>query len=172
TEALIHEGRILADICRGAGATFIIDDRTDLVETVGADGVHLGKNDMPVKEARKLLGPKKIIGATANCFDDIRRAYLDGADYIGLGPFRFTTTKTNLSPVLGLEGYKHIIGTCRESGITLPIVAIGGITAEDVRSVMQTGVNGIAVSSEIINAPDPAEMTRRLIKKLKHEPKP
>ncbi|MDE6691980.1 MAG: thiamine phosphate synthase, partial [Muribaculaceae bacterium] len=126
----------------------------------------------PVKKARKLLGPKKIIGATANCFDDIRRAYLDGADYIGLGPFRFTTTKTNLSPVLGLEGYIDIIGRCGESGITLPIVAIGGITAEDVECVMQTGVNGIAISSEIINAPAPAEMTRRLIKKLKHEPKP
>lgn len=172
TETLINEGRILADICRRAGVTFIIDDRTDLVEKLGADGVHLGKNDMPVKEARRLLGPKKIIGATANCFEDIRQAYIDGADYIGLGPFRFTTTKTNLSPVLGPEGYMDIIGKCKDSGIQLPIVAIGGIMAEDVRSLMQTGVNGIAVSSEIINAPDPAEMTRRLIKKLKFEHKP
>lgn len=167
TETLINEGRILADICRGAGATFIIDDRADLVEKLSADGVHLGKNDMPVKEARRLLGPKKIIGATANSFDDICRAYLDGADYIGLGPFRFTTTKTKLSPVLGLEGYMDIIGRCRESGITLPIVAIGGITAEDAGTVMRTGVNGIAVSSDIINALNPTERTRRLIKELK-----
>lgn len=163
TVTMINEGQIIADLCRRAGATFIIDDRTDLVDTLGADGVHLGKNDMPVREARKLLGPRKIIGATANSFEDIRRAHADGADYIGLGPFRITTTKTNLSPVLGLSGYEKIMGECAASGISLPVVAIGGITAEDASKVMYTGVNGIAISSEIINAVNPTEKTRRLI---------
>lgn len=163
TETLIREGRTVADLSREAGAIFIVDDRVDLVETIGADGVHLGKNDMPVKEARKLLGPRKIIGATANCFEDIARAWIDGADYIGLGPFRFTTTKTDLSPILGLTGYRDIVGKCHEAGIRLPIVAIGGITADDTIDVMQTGVDGIAVSSEIINAPDPVDKTRVLI---------
>lgn len=159
TDTLLREGRAINRLCQSKDAIFIIDDRVDLVDTVGADGVHLGRNDMPVKEARHLLGPRKIIGATANCFEDIRQAYLDGADYIGLGPFRFTTTKTNLSPVLGLEGYREIVGKCKAEGIPLPIVAIGGITEKDVSAVMRTGVKGIAISSEIISAENPAEKT-------------
>ncbi len=163
TDTLMEEGLRLAALCREAGATFIIDDHVDLVAAVGADGVHLGKNDMPVKAAREKLGPKKIIGATANSFEDIIRAYTDGADYIGLGPFRFTTTKANLSPVLGMQGYSEIVKKCEAAGIHIPIVAIGGITADDVCALMSTGVDGIAISSEIINAPDPAVMTGRLI---------
>lgn len=163
TETLIREGRTVADLCREAGAIFIVDDRVDLVEPLGADGVHLGKNDMPVKEARKLLGPRKIIGATANSFEDITMAWVDGADYIGLGPFRFTTTKANLSPILGLAGYRDIMDKCRAAALQLPIVAIGGITADDTADMMKTGVDGIAISSEIINAPDPVGKTRVLI---------
>lgn len=169
TETLLEEGYRLAELCREAGATFILDDRVDLVKSLGADGVHLGKNDMPVKEARKVLGPMKIIGATANCFNDILQAYTDGADYIGLGPFRFTTTKKNLSPILGLEGYRKIVERCKTEGINIPIVAIGGITEDDVREVMQTGVDGIAISSEIINAPDPVEKTQTLISVVNNE---
>ncbi len=106
-------------MCRKAGATFILDDRTDLVDELQADGVHLGKNDMPVEQARGLLGGDRIIGATANTFDDIRRAAAAGADYIGLGPFRFTTTKRNLSPVIGLDGYRSIMERCRQEVIRL-----------------------------------------------------
>ena len=95
--------------CEGAGATFILDDRVELVKKLQIDGVHLGKNDMPVDEARKLLGDEFIIGGTANTFDDIRRLHEQGADYIGCGPFRYTTTKEKLSPVLGIEGYRQII---------------------------------------------------------------
>lgn len=163
TDTLMNEGLSVADLCHKAGAIFIIDDRVDLVGVVGADGVHLGKNDMPVKEARKLLGPRKIIGATANTFEDFRRAYIDGADYIGLGPFRFTATKENLSPILGLQGYAEIVEKCKAADIRLPIVAIGGITVADAARVMLTGVDGLAISSEIINAPEPTEMTRSLI---------
>lgn len=165
-DILLYEGRKIADLCHRSGAIFIINDKADLVEAVGADGVHLGKNDMPAREARRLLGPRKIIGATANTFEDIRQAYLDGADYIGLGPFRFTTTKSNLSPVLGLDGYREITGKVRAEGIGLPIVAIGGIKVKDIGAVMQTGAHGIAMSSEIINAADPVAKTESALREV------
>ncbi len=160
---LLAEGAEIARRCREHGATFIVDDHVELVDRLGADGVHLGKNDMPVAQARKLLGPEKIIGATANEFADIERAWLDGADYIGLGPFRFTTTKARLSPILGLEGYRRIVGQCREAGITLPIVAIGGITEADLSEVMSAGVNGVAISSAILTARSPEAKTREIL---------
>lgn len=150
--------------CRDAGATFIIDDRVELVRQIGADGVHLGKNDMPVGEARALLGDNFIIGGTANTFDDIRSHYEAGANYIGCGPFRFTTTKKGLAPVLGLEGYTSLIKRAREEGINLPIVAIGGITAEDIPAIMSTGVNGVALSGTVLRAENPVEEMKKLIK--------
>ena len=94
----------VAPLCRESGARFILDDHVELVERTGADGVHLGKNDMPVDKARTILGPGKIIGGTANTLEDVLRLHRQGADYIGCGPFRFTTTKKNLAPVLGLKG--------------------------------------------------------------------
>lgn len=150
--------------CRDAGATFIIDDRVELVRQIGADGVHLGKNDMPVGEARALLGDGFIIGGTANTFDDIRSHYEAGANYIGCGPFRFTTTKKGLAPVLGLEGYTFLIKRAREEGINLPIVAIGGITAEDIPAIMSTGVSGVALSGTVLRAENPVEEMKKLIK--------
>lgn len=154
-------------LCRQHGAKFILDDHVELVETAGADGVHLGKNDMPVDEARKILGPDKIIGGTANTIDDIIRLHRQGADYIGCGPFRFTTTKKKLSPVLGLEGYRDIVLKMRENGIDLPIVAIGGITVDDIPAIMGTGVTGIALSGAILNAEDPKSMTESILETLK-----
>lgn len=150
-------------MCREAGATFIIDDQVALVKEIGADGVHLGKNDMPVAEARKVLGPDFIIGGTANTFDDVRMHYEAGANYIGCGPFRFTTTKEKLSPVLGLDGYCSIVSQMREEGINLPIVAIGGITAEDIPDIMKTGVTGIALSGTVLRAEDPILEMQRLL---------
>lgn len=150
--------------CRDAGATFIIDDRVELVRQIGADGVHLGKNDMPVGEVRALLGDNFIIGGTANTFDDIRFHYEAGANYIGCGPFRFTTTKKGLAPVLGLEGYTYLIKRAREEGINLPIVAIGGITAEDIPAIMSTGVSGVALSGTVLRAENPVEEMKKLIK--------
>lgn len=150
-------------MCREAGATFIIDDQVALVKEIGADGVHLGKNDMPVAEARKVLGPDFIIGGTANTFDDVRMHYEAGANYIGCGPFRFTTTKEKLSPVLGLEGYRSIVSQMREEGINLPIVAIGGITADDIPDIMKTGVTGIALSGTVLRAEDPIQEMQRLL---------
>lgn len=149
-------------MCREAGATFIIDDHVELVKRIKADGVHLGKKDMPIAEARRFLGDDFIIGGTANTFEDVRAHYESGANYIGCGPFRFTTTKKGLSPILGLEGYISICSQMKAEGINLPIVAIGGITAEDIPMIMQTGVTGIALSGAVLNAEDPVEEMRRL----------
>ena len=149
-------------LCREAGATFVIDDRVLLVKELHADGVHLGKGDMPISEARRILGDTYIIGGTANTIDDVRRHYHDGANYIGCGPFRFTTTKERLSPILGLEGYCNIIRSMREEGIDIPLVAIGGITAEDIPAIMETGVSGIALSGTILRAKQPVEEMKRI----------
>lgn len=150
-------------MCREAGATFIIDDHVELVRRIGADGVHLGKNDMPIDEARSILGSGFVIGGTANTFDDVLMHHRRGADYIGCGPFRFTTTKEKLSPVLGLEGYRSIMEQMKAAGLDMPVVAIGGITAADIPSIMATGVTGIALSGSVLRAADPAAEMARLI---------
>lgn len=156
----------IAAMCKEYGATFLLDDHVEWVEQTGADGVHLGKNDMPVDEARKILGADRIIGGTANTFEDVERLWRQGANYIGCGPYRFTTTKKNLSPVLGLEGYRSIIGQMKEHGINLPVVAIGGILQPDIKDVMATGVSGIAVSGAVLNAENPAEEMKRFVDSL------
>ncbi len=159
----IEMAKRILPLCRNYGATLILDDRVHLVNELGADGVHLGKNDMPVEEARKILGPSKIIGATANTEEDVMTAFNSGADYIGLGPFRFTTTKKGLSPILGLEGYQRIMSYCKNQGITIPIVAIGGIGLEDLKDLRQTRVNGVAVSGLILNSHDKEQTTKSII---------
>lgn len=166
TEEVLANAEEALPLCRQYGAKFILDDHVELVERAGADGVHLGKNDMPVDEARKILGNGKIIGGTANTIEDIVRLHKQGADYIGCGPFRFTTTKKKLSPVLGLEGYKSIVLNMRDKGIDLPIVAIGGITVADIPAIMATGVTGIALSGAILGAADPVAMTEDILKTL------
>ena len=156
-------------LCREAGATFIIDDRVGLVRELHADGVHLGQNDMPIREARRLLGDGFIIGGTANTFEQVRTHYESSADYIGCGPFRFTTTKQKLAPVLGLDGYRTIISEMEAAHIHIPIVAIGGITEEDISDILQTGVSGIALSGTVLRADDPVQKMKQLINTVNHE---
>lgn len=153
-------------MCRETDTFLIIDDRVELVNELKVSGVHLGKNDMDPLEAREILGPHAIIGITANTAEDIIRYKGKDVDYVGLGPFRHTTTKKNLSPVLGIEGYTSVISQVRQAGVELPIVAIGGITIDDIDAIMATGVNGIAVSGAIINAPAPVEYTNHIMQKL------
>ena len=162
-EEIKQEALRIQKLCRQYNATFIIDDHVNLVKELHADGVHLGKKDMPVAEARSLLGKDFIIGGTANTFDDVKAHFDAGANYIGCGPFRFTTTKKDLSPVLGLNGYRDIVSRMKEANINLPIVAIGGITFEDIPAIMQTGVSGIALSGSILRADNPVEETRKII---------
>ena len=151
------------DLCRQYGATFIIDDHVDLVKQIGADGVHLGKLDMPMKEARERLGKGFIIGGTANTFEDIRQHVADGAVYIGCGPFRFTTTKQKLSPILGLDGYRSILARMKEEGLSIPVVGIGGITREDIPALKAVGLSGIALSGGILKAGNPVREMETII---------
>lgn len=156
-------------LCRAYGAKFIIDDRVALVRELGADGVHLGKNDMPIREARQILGPDYIIGGTANTFEDAKAHYEASANYIGCGPFRFTTTKQKLAPVLGLDGYRQIIRKLRAANITIPVVAIGGITKDDIPAILQTGITGIALSGTVLRADDPIAEMKHIINIINHE---
>ena len=142
--------------CSEYGATFIIDDNVALAKRIGADGVHLGKNDMPIAEARNILGDGYIIGGTVNTFEDITNLLrATPPDYFGCGPYRYTTTKQNLSPILGVEGYRAIIEQMRCHNIDIPLIAIGGITKADIPAIMACGVSGIALSGSILNAQDP-----------------
>lgn len=150
-------GRQVKALCKEHDAIFIIDDYVELAQKLEADGVHLGKNDMPVAEARQVLGEGFLIGGTANTFEDIVRHYQGGADYIGCGPFRFTTTKQNLSPVLGLQGYASLMQQMKEADIHLPVVAIGGITRQDIPDILRTGVHGIALSGAVLHADNPVK---------------
>jgi len=150
-------------MCDQYGARLFIDDHVNACLNVGATGVHLGKFDMPPDEARKILGEDFVIGGTANTIEDIIQLKAAGVDYIGLGPFRFTTTKKNLSPILGLEGYHQIIRQCREHRINLPIIAIGGITISNIPDILNTGVSCIALSSTILAAENPVEETKKII---------
>ncbi|WP_312330419.1 thiamine phosphate synthase [Sphingobacterium sp.] len=143
------------NVCSRYGATCIINDHPALAAAVDADGVHLGLEDGSIDAARKLLGPKKIIGGTANSFTDVYQRITENCDYIGLGPFRFTKTKHNLSPLLGLDGYENIIGQVRQEGLSpIPIFAIGGIAnLDDIQQLLQTGVYGIALSGSVTHNP-------------------
>lgn len=156
-EALLEETAIIVQkMCKNYGATFIIDDNVMLTKKLNADGVHLGKNDMPIHEARKILGDEFIIGGTVNSFEDIVKITTHAMpDYFGCGPFRFTTTKQNLAPILGLEGYKNIITQMRENNINIPLVAIGGIGKEDIAQIMDCGVGGIALSGSVLRSNNP-----------------
>ncbi|MCC9137948.1 thiamine phosphate synthase [Pontibacter silvestris] len=156
-------------ICQKYGSTFIINDNVALAAEVDADGVHLGKTDMSPAEARMLLGSGKIIGGTANTFEDVQRLVAQGVDYVGLGPFRFTSTKDNLSPILGLEGYQNILQQCHSANISIPVIAIGGIATADVAPLLAAGVYGIAISSAINLATDKVQMVKLFQKELHAE---
>lgn len=126
----------------------IINDHYKVAKEVNADGVHLGKSDACPLKVREYLGKFYSIGGTANTLEDCKKLIDKKVDYIGLGPFQFTETKKNLSPVLGINGYQTIL---EELQTETPIIAIGGITLDDATKIMQTGVYGIAASGAITN---------------------
>jgi thiamine-phosphate pyrophosphorylase len=144
--------------CIKYNAKIIIDDYVDLAKINYLDGVHLGKKDMSLLDARRIFTNAIIIGATANSFNDIQTAVLNGTDYIGLGPLRFTKTKKKLSPVLGIEGYAAIIDRMNEERINIPVYAIGGVTPKDVKPLIKSGCYGVAVSSAIIASKNPQKV--------------
>jgi thiamine-phosphate pyrophosphorylase len=145
-------------VCKAHGCTFIINDNVELALELRADGVHIGKEDMPPDVARTLLQDDFIIGCTANTLEDIVALSAKPIDYIGLGPYRFTSTKQKLSPILGAEGYVSIFDRIKELALqTPPVVAIGGITEEDIAILCATGLHGIAVSGGISSAAQPTD---------------
>lgn len=135
-------------ICDQYNATLVINDLPDIAVASKAHGVHLGKNDAAPSSVRKTYTKDLLIGASANTFERIQEVY-SYVDYIGIGPFRHTSTKSNLDPILGIEGIRKIVEKCKQYGITIPLIAIGGITTIDVLPLKDCGVDGIAVSSAI-----------------------
>ncbi|WP_018614533.1 thiamine phosphate synthase [Segetibacter koreensis] len=148
-------------LCEDYATTFIINDHVLIAKEIDADGIHLGLQDMSITEAKKVVG-NMIIGGTANTLTDVLQRSKEGCSYIGLGPFRFTTTKEKLSPILGLEGYKSIMNELSILQIKIPIYAIGGIVLEDVADIRQTGVYGVAASGIITHH----SMKKTLIQQL------
>lgn len=153
-------------LCEEYLANFIVNDDLHLAKQIAADGVHLGLTDTKINEARAILGTTKIIGGTANTFEDIENHINNGCDYIGLGPFRFTNTKEKLSPILGLAGYFDILEKIKKSKLQIPVYAIGGITLRDVSPLMETGIYGIAVSGIITESEEKEKLIQQLNEKL------
>ncbi|WP_440133911.1 thiamine phosphate synthase [Chitinophaga sancti] len=165
TQAITATARLAKEICDAHGATLIINDHPGIAALVDAHGTHVGKEDMTVAQARRIAGPHKIVGGTANTLEDILRHAADGADYVGIGPYRFTTTKEKLSPILGLDGIRNIMSQLR---VKIPVIAIGGITAEDVPGLFSTGIQGIALSGLITHAPDKRQLISSLYQTIAH----
>ncbi|SHL88669.1 thiamine-phosphate diphosphorylase [Chitinophaga jiangningensis] len=146
--------------------TLIINDHPTVAVAAGADGVHVGLEDNTVAEARAIVGDKMIVGGTSNTWEHIAKHQSEGADYVGLGPYRFTETKKKLSPILGLTGYQEVMQKLSTLGIRIPVIAIGGIVTQDIEGLLRAGVHGIAVSGLITGAPDKAMLVDLLYNRL------
>lgn len=161
-EAILELAIKANELCKAYGARLIVNDHPLIALKAEAYGLHLGLTDMPIAEARRIVGHQMIIGGTANTFEHVKQRVAEGADYIGLGPYRFTTTKQNLSPIIGLEGYEAIMKQVSLSGITTPIIAIGGIELADISLIMNTGVHGVALSGALTNRNDTAAIINEM----------
>lgn len=161
-DAILQYAVEAVKLCDEYGAKFIVNDHPEIALKAGAHGLHLGLQDMPIKQARQIVGPDMIIGGTANTFAHIQQRVAEGADYIGLGPYRFTTTKQKLSPILGLRGYWDIIAQMRLAKMSIPVIAIGGIVPADIPLIMPTGVHGVALSGAITHAADARQVVSEL----------
>lgn len=157
TRSLIAEGRALRALTRERGALLIINDRVDVALAIDADGAHVGQDDMPAILARRLLGPQRILGVSAATLQEAREAEAAGADYLGVGPIFATATKTDAGPATGAS---LLTAIAREA--SLPLVAIGGISAANAAEVIQAGATGIAVVTAVVAAEDIAAATRQL----------
>ena len=158
TRELLRMAVILQNLCRKHGALFIVNDRIDVAMASGADGVHLGQDDMPVIQARKLLGPDAVIGASARSPEEAESAWMEGADYIAANLIFPTDTKTDLGEPLGIEAISEL-----KKASPLPLIAIGGIYPSNADSVRKAGADGIAVVSAIMAAEDVPEAVRALL---------
>jgi len=150
--------REVAALCRRAGTLCLLNDRVDLALLAGADGVHVGDEDLPPEAARELLGPGRLVGVTVRGVEGARAARDAGADYVGVGPLFGTTTKQVAAPVLGLEAFAEVV-----RGSPLPVVGIGGVGLANIGRVAAAGAHGAAVVSDALLAEDIAERVRRLL---------
>lgn len=150
------------DLCAQHKATFIVNDFVDIAKAVDADGIHLGLDDDSIENARAILGNDKIIGGTANTLQHVIKRIEEKCDYVGLGPFRFTSTKEKLSPILGADGYTSIVNELKVKNLSVPIYSIGGIETGDIETIMNTGVYGIAVSGLVTKHPNKKELVEQL----------
>lgn len=150
TRELIADASAVLAACTASGASCIVDDRADVTAAVGAQGLHLGRDDLTPAVARRLLGPDVLIGGTANSLAEAREVWQRPIDYLGVGPVYGTQSKANPAPVLGLEQLEAIAREC-----PVPVIAIGSITASRVREVLDAGAHGVAVIGAITCAPDP-----------------
>lgn len=157
TREMVELGRALLEITRAAGIPLIVNDRVDVALAIDADGVHVGQDDMPAAIARRLIGPDKILGVSAETVEQARAAERDGADYLGVGDIYGTTTKPDAGPPIGIEGLRRIV-----QAVSIPVVGIGGINPDNAEPVIEAGAAGVAVVSAVMAAPDPEEATRRL----------
>jgi thiamine-phosphate pyrophosphorylase len=148
----------IAERCRDAGATCLVNDRADLALAIGADGVHVGAEDMPVVVVRRLLGPDAIVGGTARDPDTARALVADGATYLGVGPTFVTRSKRGLPEPIGVEGVRAVA-----RAVEVPVIAISGITPSLVDDVIAAGAYGVAVISAVADSPDPHIATHDLL---------
>lgn len=148
-------------VCRERETPLIVDDRLDILLAVQADGVHLGQTDVPVDVARRVLGGDRLIGASATTLEQALRAEADGADYVGFGPVFRTISKANPASVKGLNGLRQVC-----NAVTIPVIAIAGITAERIEAVMDAGAHGVAVMTAVSKAGDPAGAAKRLRQRI------
>ena len=155
------------ELCDKYDAALIINDNVNVSKLSNANALHLGLDDMNVMEARQIV-PTKLIGGTANTFEHIKQRCAEKVNYIGLGPYRFTNTKEKLSPILGIEGYQNIIQQMKKEDLNTPIYAIGGIELNDIESIINTGVYGIAVSVLLTHAENKERLVKEINKILYH----
>jgi thiamine-phosphate pyrophosphorylase len=159
---VLEQAKAAKALCDRYHAKLIINDYPHVAKTIDAWGIHVGLHDMPVAAVRAIVGRQMIVGGTANTFEHIQQRVQEGVDYVGLGPFRFTSTKEKLSPILGLEGFQRIMNQVSAAGYQLPVVAIGGILADDVAGLRNAGVFGVAVSGAITNAVNKAAEVNKI----------
>ncbi len=158
----LHTAMRCRDICDKYEAILIVNDNIVVAKAAQADGVHLGLDDENVQEARAILGDNAIIGGTANTYSDCKKQIEAGVDYLGIGPYKYTDTKKNLSPILGIEGYQDIIRGLKNEDVAIPIYAIGGITPDDISSLLSLGITGVAVSGMLTKQ----ENTRAIVEQV------
>lgn len=155
--------------CDAYKARLTVNDYPLVAKAVAAYGLHLGLQDMPVPQARKIVGDKMVIGGTANTFLHVQQRCKEGVDYIGLGPYRFTTTKKQLSPVLGIDGYRQILDSMKSENLNVPVLAIGGLTMDDIPPLLEARVHGVAISGIITNSKDGKACVGELLQLLNME---